>query len=208
VWGTAFSLVGNPEDVLLGLTCSAVLGRYQSAMRSLSPSYQGLLFGDRMCLVASPMASPTQHWAASQSRRATNPLGTRRAQTLPQPPLPRRRQRSIASRRAISRRRCLGAQCRGKSARDHTRRLRDLSTKHERRRAGPKIRCRRVVRMDDADGRGDVRMEVGGHRGGPRIMSSRTANWVMKPTRGSAAHLGEPVEQNGRRREVRRAYGS
>ena len=59
--------------------------------------------------------------------------------------------------------------------------------------AGPKIR---VVgeRLDAADGEAIVRMEVGGTERS-RIMLFENGNWVMKPTQGFAAHLGEPVEQ-------------
>ena len=39
-----------------------------------------------------------------------------------------------------------------------------------------------------------VRTEVGG-TAGYRIMLFENGNWVMKPTDGFAAHLGEPVEQ-------------
>ena len=58
--------------------------------------------------------------------------------------------------------------------------------------AGPKIRVA-GVRLD-ADGEAIVRMEVGGTER-PRIMLFENGNWVMKPTQGFAAHLGEPVEQ-------------
>ena len=59
--------------------------------------------------------------------------------------------------------------------------------------AGPKIR---VVgeRLDAADGEAIVRMEVAGTERS-RIMIFENGNWVMKPTQGFAAHLGEPVEQ-------------
>jgi hypothetical protein len=59
--------------------------------------------------------------------------------------------------------------------------------------AGPKIR---VVgeRLDAADGEAIVRMEVGGTERS-RIMLFENGNWVMEPTQGFAAHLGEPVEQ-------------
>jgi hypothetical protein len=59
--------------------------------------------------------------------------------------------------------------------------------------AGPKIRVA-GVRLDAADGEAIVRMEVGGTER-PRIMLFENGNWVMKPTEGFAAHLGEPVEQ-------------
>jgi len=59
--------------------------------------------------------------------------------------------------------------------------------------AGPKIRVV-GVRLDAADGEAIVRMEVGGTKQ-PRIMLFENDNWVMKPTPGFAAHLGEPVEQ-------------
>jgi hypothetical protein len=59
--------------------------------------------------------------------------------------------------------------------------------------AGPKIRVV-GVRLDAADGEAIVSMEVGG-TGRPRIMLFENGNWVMKPTPGFAAHLGEPVEQ-------------
>jgi hypothetical protein len=59
--------------------------------------------------------------------------------------------------------------------------------------AGPKIRVA-GVRLDAADGEAIVRMEVGGTER-PRIMLFENGNWVMKPTQGFAAHLGEPVEQ-------------
>jgi hypothetical protein len=59
--------------------------------------------------------------------------------------------------------------------------------------AGPKIRVA-GVRLDAAHGEAVVRMEVGGTER-PRIMLFENGNWVMKPTQGFAAHLGEPVEQ-------------
>jgi hypothetical protein len=59
--------------------------------------------------------------------------------------------------------------------------------------AGPKIRVA-GVRLDAADGEATVRMEVGGTTGS-RIMLFENDNWVMKPTQGFAAHLGEPVAQ-------------
>ena len=58
--------------------------------------------------------------------------------------------------------------------------------------AGPKIRVA-GVRLDAADV-AIVRLEVGGTER-PRIMLFENGNWVMKPTQGFAAHLGEPVEQ-------------
>ena len=59
--------------------------------------------------------------------------------------------------------------------------------------AGPKIRVA-GERLDAADGEAIVRMEVGGTERS-RIMLFENGNWVMKPTQGFAAHLGEPVEQ-------------
>jgi hypothetical protein len=59
--------------------------------------------------------------------------------------------------------------------------------------AGPKIRVA-GVRLDAAHGEAIVRMEVAGTKR-PRIMLFENGNWVMKPTPGFAAHLGEPVEQ-------------
>jgi len=59
--------------------------------------------------------------------------------------------------------------------------------------AGPKIRVA-GVRLDAADGEAIVRMEVGGTEQS-RIMLFENGDWVMKPTQGFAAHLGEPVEQ-------------
>ena len=59
--------------------------------------------------------------------------------------------------------------------------------------AGPKIGVD-GVRLDAADGEAIVRMEVGGTEQS-RIMIFENGNWVMKPTQGFAAHLGEPVEQ-------------
>jgi hypothetical protein len=59
--------------------------------------------------------------------------------------------------------------------------------------AGPKIRVA-GVRLDAADGEAIVRTEVGGTERS-RIMIFENGNWFMKPTRGFAAHLGEPVEQ-------------
>jgi hypothetical protein len=59
--------------------------------------------------------------------------------------------------------------------------------------AGPKIRVA-GVRLDAADGEAIVRLQVGGTER-PRIMLFENGNWVMKPTQGFAAHLGEPVEQ-------------
>ena len=59
--------------------------------------------------------------------------------------------------------------------------------------AGPKIRVVGVS-LDAAVGEAIVRMEVEGTQR-PRIMAFEDGNWVMKPTPGFAAHLGEPVEQ-------------
>jgi hypothetical protein len=59
--------------------------------------------------------------------------------------------------------------------------------------AGPKIRVA-GVRLDAANGEAIVRMEVAGTER-PRIMLFEKGNWVMKPTQGFAAHLGEPIEQ-------------
>jgi len=59
--------------------------------------------------------------------------------------------------------------------------------------AGPKIRVT-GLRLDAANGAAIVRTEVGG-TAGYRIMLFENGNWVMKPTDGFAAHLGEPVEQ-------------
>jgi hypothetical protein len=58
--------------------------------------------------------------------------------------------------------------------------------------AGPKIRVA-GVRLDAGDS-AIVRMQVGGIDQS-RIMLFENGNWVMKPTPGFAAHLGEPVEQ-------------
>jgi hypothetical protein len=57
---------------------------------------------------------------------------------------------------------------------------------------GQKIRVA-GVRMDAGDA-AIVRMEVGG-TDQSRIMLFENGNWVMKPTPGFAAHLGQPVEQ-------------
>jgi hypothetical protein len=59
--------------------------------------------------------------------------------------------------------------------------------------AGPKIRVA-GVRLDATHGEAIVRMEVAGTEQ-PRIMLFENGNWVMKPTQGFAAHLGEPIEQ-------------
>jgi hypothetical protein len=59
--------------------------------------------------------------------------------------------------------------------------------------AGPKIRVA-GMRLDAADGEALVRTEVEGTEGS-RTMLFENGNWVMKPTDGFAAHLGEPVEQ-------------
>src|SRR6476660_7429673 len=59
--------------------------------------------------------------------------------------------------------------------------------------AGPKIRVA-GVRLDAADGEAIVRVEVGGTERS-RIMLFENGNWVMEPTQGFAAHLGEPDEQ-------------
>ena len=57
---------------------------------------------------------------------------------------------------------------------------------------GQKIRVA-GVRLDAGDA-ALVRMEVGG-TDQSRVMLFENGNWVMKPTPGFAAHLGEPVEQ-------------
>jgi len=57
---------------------------------------------------------------------------------------------------------------------------------------GQKIRVA-GVRLDAGD-TAIVRMEVGG-TDQSRIMLFENGNWVMKPTPGFAAHLGQPVEQ-------------
>jgi hypothetical protein len=59
--------------------------------------------------------------------------------------------------------------------------------------AGPKIRVA-GVRLDAAEGEAIVRMKVGG-TDQSRVMLFENGSWVMKPTPGFAAHLGEPVEQ-------------
>jgi hypothetical protein len=59
--------------------------------------------------------------------------------------------------------------------------------------AGPKIRVA-GVRLDAVNGEAIVRMEVAGTER-PRVMLFEKGNWVMKPTEGFAAHLGEPIEQ-------------
>jgi hypothetical protein len=59
--------------------------------------------------------------------------------------------------------------------------------------AGPKIRVAGML-LDAAHGEAIVRTQVGGTEGS-RIMLFENGNWVMKPTDGFAAHLGEPVEQ-------------
>jgi hypothetical protein len=59
--------------------------------------------------------------------------------------------------------------------------------------AGPKIRVT-GVRLDAADGEAIVRMEVGG-TDQSRVMLFENGIWVVKPTQGFAAHLGQPVEQ-------------
>ena len=59
--------------------------------------------------------------------------------------------------------------------------------------AGPKIRVA-GVRLEAAHDEAIVSMEVGGTER-PRIMVFENGDWVMKPTAGFAAHLGEPVGQ-------------
>ena len=59
--------------------------------------------------------------------------------------------------------------------------------------AGPKIRVAGVS-LDLADGEAVVSVEVDGKERF-RIMLFENGTWVMKPTPGFAAHLGEPVEQ-------------
>jgi hypothetical protein len=59
--------------------------------------------------------------------------------------------------------------------------------------AGPKIGIAKV-RMDAADGEAIVRTQVES-TAQSRIILFENGNWVMKPTHGFAAHLGEPVEQ-------------
>jgi hypothetical protein len=58
---------------------------------------------------------------------------------------------------------------------------------------GPKVRVT-GVRLDAEDNDAIVRMETGGV-GIPRIMLFEDGTWVMQPTQGFAAHLGEPVAQ-------------
>ena len=58
---------------------------------------------------------------------------------------------------------------------------------------GPTIRVAGVS-LDAANGSAVVRMDVGTTEQ-PRIMLFEDGNWVMKPTPGFAAHLGEPVAQ-------------
>ena len=59
--------------------------------------------------------------------------------------------------------------------------------------AGPKIRVA-CVRLGPADHEAIVSMAVEGAER-PRIMLFENGTWVMKPTPGFAAHLGEPVAQ-------------
>jgi hypothetical protein len=59
--------------------------------------------------------------------------------------------------------------------------------------AGPMIRVAGVS-LDAAAGTAVVRMDVGTTEQ-PRIMLFEDGNWVMKPTPGFAAHLGQPVAQ-------------
>ncbi|KAA0086533.1 hypothetical protein CIW52_00935 [Mycolicibacterium sp. P9-64] len=58
---------------------------------------------------------------------------------------------------------------------------------------GPTIRVAGVS-LDAADGSAVVRMQVG-DTDQSRIMLFEDGNWVMKPTPGFAAHLGQPVAQ-------------
>jgi hypothetical protein len=59
--------------------------------------------------------------------------------------------------------------------------------------AGPKFRVSGVS-LDAVGGEATVRLETGGV-GVPRIMLFENGTWVMQPTQGFAAHLGEPVAQ-------------
>ncbi|MCW2560661.1 MAG: hypothetical protein JWP55_4625 [Mycobacterium sp.] len=59
--------------------------------------------------------------------------------------------------------------------------------------AGPTIRVDGVS-LDAAAGTAVVRMDVGDTEQ-PRIMLFEDGTWVMKPTPGFAAHLGQPVAQ-------------
>jgi len=59
--------------------------------------------------------------------------------------------------------------------------------------AGPTIRVAGVS-LDAAEGTAVVRMDVGATEQ-PRIMLFEDGKWVMKPTPGFAAHLGQPVAQ-------------
>jgi hypothetical protein len=56
---------------------------------------------------------------------------------------------------------------------------------------GPTIRVAGVS-LDAEDGTAVVRMDVGTTEQ-PRIMAFEDGIWVMKPTPGFAAHLGQPV---------------
>jgi hypothetical protein len=58
---------------------------------------------------------------------------------------------------------------------------------------GPRFRVTGVS-LDAAAGEAVVRVEAGGV-GVPRIMRFENGAWVMQPTQGFAAHLGEPVAQ-------------
>jgi outer membrane murein-binding lipoprotein Lpp len=58
---------------------------------------------------------------------------------------------------------------------------------------GPMIRVAGVS-LDATDGTAVVRMDVGATQQ-PRIMLFEDGAWVMKPTPGFAAHLGQPVAQ-------------
>ena len=143
--------------------------------------------GDRMLLLwHRRWRVQLNRWTSHLSRGEHDRLGTRRAGDALS-----RHCRGAGKRRSLlvgRFRRCLGAHVRDGITQE------DFVTFYETcKKAGPKIRVA-GVRLDAADGAAIVSMEVGGTER-PRIMLFENGNWVMKPTPGFAAHLGEPVEQ-------------
>jgi len=182
-------LVGQPRACALGLTCNAV-GRYPSAMRSFVAVLSAVLLATACssCGIADGASNSTGGQARSVAA-STTASGPDVQETL---------SAATAAAQANVDRFSSGDfagvwERMSREVRDGITQE-DFVTFYETcKKAGPKIRVA-GVRLDAADGEAIVRMEVGGTEQ-TRIMLFEDGNWVMKPTQGFAAHLGEPVEQ-------------
>ena len=181
---------GNlPRACAVGLTCNAV-GPYPSAMRSFVAVLSAVLLATACssCGIADGASNSTVGQASSVAGSTT----------ASGPDVPETLSAAIAAAQANVDRFSSGDfagvwERMSREVRDGITQE-DFVTFYETcKKTGPKIRVA-GVRLDAADGEAIVRMEVGGTERS-RIMLFENGNWVMKPTQGFAAHLGEPVEQ-------------